>query len=225
MKTKHIKIIIGSAVALTALLITVGNGCSKRAELTNMSSTSNSAANVFDPDGQNTSSSVSNDIIPGAKTASVVYAKQALDQLTSCAGVRKPSDDTIRMYNSKEGSISAVGDFNSVTAPMLVAVTNISGEICDDLIDQEVADQAGGRSPRIFQGFNMTSTALPSQADVDQAIARLAQSCWQKQESVAERDQIRDMLTSIPAGSTLAQRRQALLLCTAVLSSLKSLTN
>jgi hypothetical protein len=227
MTTKHIKIIVATAVSLTFLLVVVGNGCSKRADYS--SSSSGSGGNVFDDEGNGSLSSQSTDIIPGAKTASVVYAKQALDQLTSCAGVRLASDDTIRMYNTKEGSISAYGDFGSVTAPMLVALTNISGEVCDDLIDQEVRDDAAtndnGRVARMFIGFNMSSTATPSQSAINDAIARLAQSCWHKQETAQERTQILDLIATIPNGSALASRRQALLICTAMLSSLNSLTN
>lgn len=227
MTSKHIKIIAVTAVTLTAILITVGNGCSKRADYSSTSSSSGNN-NVFESEG-NDSAAASKDIIAGAKTASVIYAKQALDQLTSCAGVRIASDDTIRMYNSKEGSISAYGDFGSVTAPMLIAITNISGEVCEDLIDQEVRDDANtqdnGRISRVFIGFNMSSTALPSSSLVNDAIGRLAQSCWHKQESSAERTQILDLIATVPSGSPLASRRQALLICTAMLSSLNSLTN
>lgn len=225
MTTKHIKIVVATAVALTVVLVTVGNGCSKRADYSSMSSSSDGGSNnQFDSDGQG-GTTPQTDIIPGAKTASVVYAKQALDQLTSCAGVRVASDDTIRMYNSKEGSISAYGDFNSVTAPMLVALTNIAGEVCDDLIDQEVREVAAGRPARIFAGFNMSATTLPAPAAVNEAMGKLAQSCWHKQESANERTAILDLLSSIQNGSQLASRRQALLLCTAMLSSLNSLTN
>jgi hypothetical protein len=229
MTTKHFKIIAATVVSLTAILVMVGNGCSKRADYSSMSSSNDALNNQFDNDGQGGTNPQSADIIAGAKTASVVYAKQALDQLTSCAGVRVASDDTIRMYNSKEGSISAYGDFNSVTAPMLVALTNISGEVCDDLIDQEIRDEANtndnGRVARIFVGFNMSSTTLPSQSATNDAIARLSQSCWHKQESAQERTQILDLLATVPNGSAMATRRQALLLCTAMLSSLNSLMN
>lgn len=227
MTTKNMKLIIGVAAALTLILVTVGNGCSKRADYAASSgSAGTDAQNVFDPDVVNSPAAQNTDIIPGAKTASVISAKQSLDQLTACAGVRVASDDTIRMHGSKEGSISAYGSFNSVTAPMLTALINLSGEVCDDLIDQEIREVAAGRPARIFQGFNFAANnnALPAAGDVTAAIGRLAQSCWQKQETNVERTEIQSMLSSIPAGAG-ASRRQALMLCTSMLASLKSVMN
>ncbi len=214
MKVKKISILVASALGLVGLLVTVGNGCSKRGEFeTNMSSTAAT--------GNNGSSGTTTDpdYIPGAKTVSVVYARQALDQLTSCAGVISPSDDTLRIYDAKKSSISAYGDANSVTAPMLMAITNISGEICDDLIDQEI----NGTS-RIFIGWNLTSTSKPADNLVANSLSRLAISCWQKNESAVERQAVLDLVASVPSG-TGAARKQALLLCTAMLSSLNSLLN
>lgn len=215
MKAKKISILVATALGLIGLLVTVGNGCSKRGEFqTNMSSTSASSGN-----NGSSSTPTDPDYIPGAKTVSVVYAKQALDQLTSCAGVIAPSDDTIRMYDAKKSSISAYGDANSVTAPMMMAVANISGEICDDLIDQEVTG-----TPRIFQGWNLGSTSKPSDVLVGDSISRLALSCWQKNVNETERTAILSLVSSVPSG-TGAARKQALLLCTAMLSSLNSLLN
>jgi hypothetical protein len=214
MKAKKVGILVTTALGLIGLLITVGNGCSKRGEF---ESTLSSTAST----GNNDSSSTTTDpdYIPGAKTVSVVYAKQALDQLTSCAGVISPSDDTTRMYDAKKSSISAYGDANSVTAPMMMAIANISGEICDDLIDQEIAGPS-----RIFVGWNLTSTSKPAANLVADSISRLAISCWQKNESAAESQAVLNLISSVPTGANGA-RKQALLLCTAMLSSLNSLLN
>jgi hypothetical protein len=226
MTAKHIKITIAASASLIAILITVGNGCSKRADYSSTSSSSGSN-NVFEADGNESATRPSNDLILGAKTASVVYAKQALDQLTSCAGVRAVSDDTIRMYDSKEGSISAYGDFNSVTAPMLVAITNISGEVCDDLIDQEVRLDATGTNARIFRGIRMVNSDVRSDSGLYvEAIQKLALSCWHKQASNQEITEIVALLDTVPMTANAASnRRKSLLLCTAVISSLKSLMN
>lgn len=215
MKAKKVSILVASALGLVGLLVTVGNGCSKRNGFeTNMSSTAASSGG-----STSTGTTTDPDFIPGAKTVSVVYAKQALDQLTSCSGVIAPSDDTLRMYDSKKSSISAYGDANSVTAPMMMAITNISGEICDDLIDQEIKGPS-----RIFVGWNLSADAKPSLNLAGDSISRLAISCWQKNESAVERQAVLDLIASVPAG-TGAARKQALLLCTAMLSSLNSLLN
>lgn len=218
MKTNKIKIIVGVALGLIALLITVGNGCSKRADLESAMSSSSSNGGSNDTSSSETPS----DFIPGAKTASVVYARQALDQLTACAGVVAPSDATMRMYTSKSTSISAYGDAISVTAPMMMAIANISGEICNDLINQEIA---AGANARIFVGWDLNSNTTPAANNTANAISRLALSCWQTQDSAEERAAILDLLASVQSGDAGASRKQAVMLCTAVLSSLKSLLN
>lgn len=215
MKAKQIKILLGTAVGLIVMLVTVGNGCSKHASFeTNMSSIANTGDN--NPSGAGPTEG--DDFIPGAKTASVVYAKQALDQLTSCAGVAVPSDETNRMYEAKQSSISAYGDANSVTAPMMMAITNISGEICNDLLKQE------DTAKRIFVGWNLAGTSAPAASLVGDSISRMAISCWQKNESSFERDTVMRLVASIPDGAG-ASRKKALVLCTAMLSSLNSLLN
>lgn len=214
MKAKKISILVATALGLIGLLVTVGNGCSKRGEFqTNMSSTASTGSNG------SSGTTTDPDYIPGAKTVSVVYAKQALDQLTSCVGLVSPSDDTVRMYDAKKSSISAYGDANSVTAPMMMAIANISGEICDDLIDQEITGPS-----RIFVGWNLTSNSKPAANLVADSISRLAISCWQKNETASESQAVLNLISSVPAGTNGA-RKQALLLCTAMLSSLNSLLN
>ncbi|MGZ3724187.1 MAG: hypothetical protein ACXWPX_10490 [Pseudobdellovibrio sp.] len=216
MKGNKIKIIIGVAASLIFLLITVGNGCSKRSDLE--SNISSSTTGTSSSGSNNTPS----DVIPGAKTASVVYAKQALDQLTSCAGVVSPSDETLRMYDSKSTSISAYGDAITVTAPMMMAIANISGEVCNDLINQEIA---AGSNARIFVGWNLSANTLPDANSTANAISRMALSCWQGQPTMDEQNAILDLLATVKSGDAGASRKQAELLCTAVLSSLKSLLN
>lgn len=220
MKAKKIGILVASATGLVALLVTVGNGCSNRGNFeTNMSSTAAAGGGTNGSSGTTTDP----DYIPGAKTVSVVYAKQALDQLTSCAGVISPSDSTLSIYNAKKSSISAYGDANSVTAPMMMAIANISGEICNDLINQET-----NGAQNVFAGWNLsaTSSTMPSDNSVVDSLSKLATSCWQLKApiSLSEQQAVLDLVNTVPAGAG-AGRQKALLLCTATLSSLKSLLN
>ena len=213
MITRNIKILVAVASSITAVLLTVGNGCSKRADMTTQSSTA--------PGGNSTSSSGSgSDFIAGVKSVSVVYQKQMLDQLTSCAGVESPSDATLIMYESKKGAISTYGSATSVTPPMMMAVTNIAGEICNDLIAQE---KVAGKT-RMFVNYGLGSTNVPQGVGLSDAVARLSLSCWQKMPTMAETNAIVDLVSTVASGAGAADK-SALLVCTSVLSSLYSLLN
>jgi len=212
--SKKIKILAAIAVTGTLVLITVGNGCSKRNAFdTGFSSTALG--------GNAASSTDQGEVIdPSVKMVSVAYAKQMLDQVTSCAGVKKASDNTVRVYQQKSGAISLYGDAGSVTAPMMMATTNIVAEVCNDLIQQEKT-----MTPHIFVNWNLAASAasktLPTNADISDAVSRLALSCWQKAPTNTEVNSMLDLaLTDAPT-----REQSALMVCTAVLSSLKTLLN
>jgi hypothetical protein len=212
MEKKNHRLIFSIALvsAVTGGLVTIGNGCSGNFK-------SIESVGVIDAASTEALSSTGDGpfpIIPGAKTVSSVYSKQVLDQLMNCAGVKKVSDKTISMYESKKGAVSTLGSPETITSPMIMAVTSISGEICNDLINQEVS------APRIFVGIDLASTRLPAAADAKDAIRRLALSCWQRRETTNELQTVIDLANS---GSN--SRTSALLMCTAMLSSLDAILN
>jgi hypothetical protein len=218
MKSRNVKILVGLATGIVAVLMTVGNGCSKRGDLTSqLDSASTATGGTSAPSSTPTGTS---SFIAGVKSVSVVYQKQVLDQLTACAGVESPSDATLLMYESKKGAISTYGTASSITAPMMMAVTNIAGEICNDLVRQE-KDPA---KTRVFVNFALGGTNPPQGATLSDAVARMSMSCWQKLPSMAETNAIVDLISTVPAGAGAADK-SAILLCTAVLSSLNSLLN
>jgi hypothetical protein len=212
--SKKIKILAAIALGGTVVLVTVGNGCSKRSAFDTGFTGSSVAGNAA-------SSAPTEEVIdPNVKMVSVSYAKQMLDQVTSCAGVKKASDNTIRVYQQKSGAVSLYGDAGSVTAPMMMATTNIVAEVCNDLIQQEKT-----MAPHIFVNWSLNSQAmsktLPTNADISDAVSRLALSCWQKAPSNEELTNMLDLaVTDAPT-----REQSALMVCTAVLSSLKTLLN
>ncbi len=212
MSTKNTRLFITSGVVffITGGLVTLGNGCSgnfKAVDVTGALDSASSAAL--------TSSQGDFPIIPGAKTVSVVYSKQVLEQMTACTGVQKVSDSTLAMYEQKKGAISVLGSPNTITSPMMMAITSIAGEVCNDLINQENTG-----TKRIFKNMNFVTNALPATADTKDAISRMALSCWQRLETDSERQAILDLVaTASTAKSSM------LLVCTAMLSSLDSILN
>jgi hypothetical protein len=219
MKTYKHKALLVLAVIIGGVILSVGNGCSKSFTSTPSSSSNDGSASESSITGKGNDS----EIIPGARTVSIVYAKQVVDQLSSCSGLAKPSDATLAMYEAKKGSISTYGAANTITSPMMMAVTSIAGEICNDLINQELT-----RGPRLFVGFDMASTTAPDATLLGNSIKRMALSCWQRHETSTERQMLLQMVSStvgVPAAEAAAGRKSALMICTAMLSSLDSLMN
>lgn len=218
MMTKNKRIALLSVLLIVGgATLSIGNGCSQQYSIrgaTGLNSTASSGGGAGAPN-------TDIDVIPGARTVSLVYSKQVLDQLASCTGLAIPSDKTTAMYEQKQGAISTYGYVNTVTSPMMMAVTSIAGEICNDLVDQEAS-----KGPRLFLGYNFSAASLPNSSQLSDTVARIALSCWQRNETANERAVLLDMVTStVGVSEPMAGRKAALMLCTAMLSSLDSLLN
>lgn len=205
--------VVISGAAVTAF---IGNGCAKQLSSedgASMASTSVAPSCAGGP--------AEAPFVSGVKTVSLVYANQVLDHFMSCLGLAKASDLTLQTYENKKGAISTYGAYNTITPPMMMAITSIVGEVCNDLIAQEVS--AG---TRLFQSFNFAANALPSDAALKDAVTRMALSCWQRQDENTERQEILDMVyKNIGATEAQGSRKAALMICTAMLSSLDALLN
>ncbi|MBX9769396.1 MAG: hypothetical protein K2X47_19125, partial [Bdellovibrionales bacterium] len=112
------------------VVVMMGNGCSNNFKSINEASNGQMGETATDNGDV---------IIPGTKTAVLVDSNRVLSHLSACVGVSQPSDQTVQMYETKKSSISATGSANTITAPMMMAIANISGEVCNDLINQEIA--------------------------------------------------------------------------------------
>lgn len=217
--TKNKRIVMFAVIAVVGgATLSIGNGCSQQYALRGLASDS-TADSTQSPATSTGSSDI--EVIPGARTVSLVYSKQVLDQLSSCTGVALPSDKTNAMYEQKQGAISVYGYVNTVTSPMMMAVTSIAGEVCNDLINQE---SMSGR--RLFVGYDFNASALPNNSQIADSVSRLALSCWQRNETDLEREILLDLVnSSVAANEPMGGRKAALLTCTAMLSSLDSLLN
>jgi hypothetical protein len=217
MMSQKIKNIIILTLSTTGLIVFIGNGCSK-----GLQSGFSDSSSFGDRGPANISGNTTDiEVIPGAKTVSLVYSKEVLDHLSACAGVSQPSERSIAMYEQKKGTISTYGAVDTVTAPMMMAISSIAGEVCQDVIEQEMKTSA-----RIFVGFDMNSSNLVSNSALSDAIRRLALSCWQRPENSFEAETLTNLIqSSFTANGALAQRKTALMLCTSMLSSLDSILN
>lgn len=150
-------------------------------------------------------------------TLGMVYNKQILDHLVSCSGVGAPSDETLATWNSKKGAVSIDGTILTITSPMLMAVTTIAGDVCRDLVEQEKT------TPRLFAGINWSSSSLPSDAILSDAIRGLALSCWKRSEDDNEKQILLDSVKGAFTESSIDSSEALLFLCTSMLASLDTL--
>jgi hypothetical protein len=208
--TKQIWQVAFILLASVSIGIALGQGCAKPF-------TQQTAASTADP--TNLVASENTELIdPNSQTLSMVYSKQVLDHMVSCSGVGIPSDATMATWATKKGAVSIDGSILTITAPMLMAVTTIAGDVCRDLINQEKT------APRIFNGVNWSGTALPADGVLNDSIRGLALSCWPRMEEDAERQIIMDAVKSEFGSGSINMSEAYLFLCTSMLSSLETLT-
>ncbi len=205
------------AGCIVFVVIIFGNGCSPGG----FTGSSTKHSDVYDLSSLQCRSSSEIQVIPGSKTVSMVGSGQLLNHLSNCIGLAVPSDTTQTVYNEKKGSISTYGTANSITPPMMMAITSIAGEICSDVIDAEIASGA-----RIFNGINLQSNSLPADSQLNAIISNIALSCWRGNETNEERSLILDSVSgSVGVSEANAARKAALMICTTMLSSVNALLN
>jgi len=212
MKKQQVKKLISAVIVSTwvgVVVLFVGHGCS---EVGQVKKTSGPAASL----GEAGSEGIQ--IFPNTKTVSTVYAKQFLDNMVSCTGLGIESATTRGAWESRQGSLSEFGYATDVTPPMMMAVASVAGEVCSDIIDKE---STSGAERVIFAGFNLSGSTNVSEKQ--QAIQRLALSCWHRRASTNEVQTIQDMVDRNTASVSDNGRTSALLLCTAMLASYSSI--
>jgi hypothetical protein len=203
-----------SAVILVCALVVYGQGC---------------AEGGFYPEGEadvastlDASCKDPNEIvvIPGAKTAALVGSTNIVHHLASCTGLESISNLTKSVFDDKVGAVSTYGAVNSLTPPMMMAVHSIAGEVCNDVIDQEIA-----KGTRIFAGWNLAASTLPNDAQLASAAQNLSLSCWQDYDLTAEEKDIivNSVVQSIGSSEAGASRKAAVMMCTSMLASLNAL--
>lgn len=215
-KVKRIVRTFQTAVILVCALVVYGQGCSEGG---------------FYPDGNSDSSSTLEasckdpneiDVIPGAKTANLVASTDIVDHYASCLGLESVSDQTKAVYQEKKASLSTYGAVQTVTGPYLMTIHSIAGEISNDIVDQEIA-----RGTRIFAGWNLSSSALPSDSQLRAAATNIALSCWKGYE--ISNDELNEVVNavvdSVGSNEANASRKAAVIISTSMLASLNGILN
>ncbi len=154
------------------------------------------------------------------KTVAIDSSETVLTSMLHLAGVSTPSTTTLNTYAAQATKIPETGKVDQVTAPMWVALTTVSSEVCSDLLNQETAANA---QRAIFANVDFSrgpASVTPAiQADV---IRRMARSFWSRNETTQEKIMIESGVTEAFGGSSTAgdTRNQMLFTCIAMLGSL-----
>lgn len=163
------------------------------------------------------------------KPVTVAYSENILMSMQSQTGLQTVTARTITANTSAKAKISEDGKADSVNAPMWMAVTNLAGEVCFDLVTDEKAKTATAR--RFFTSVDFTRA--PASLSVDgksDLVRRMARNFWGRNETLAEKTLI---LQSLDAAIADARRNGAndaaemedtlIYTCTAMLSSLDAI--
>lgn len=154
------------------------------------------------------------------KTVAIDSSETVLTSMLHLAGVNSPSDTTLNTYAAQSTKIPEIGKVDQITAPMWVALTTISSEVCSDLLNQETAQNA---QRAIFANVDFArGPASVTPLIQDDVIRRMARSFWSRNETTQEKMMIASGVSEAFAGlSTAADtRNQMLFTCIAMLGSL-----
>ncbi|NQZ19381.1 MAG: hypothetical protein HRT44_09020 [Bdellovibrionales bacterium] len=155
--------------------------------------------------------------VNSSKVVSVISQNQILPNFKNCLGLERDqiSNATRQAHRESIESLAPEGNVNEVSAPMLMAVTKITSELCNDLITAEAASDQS----RFFPNFNLNDNESTGSGSIETATRNLASACWARE---ATTEEINLITTSIEGISTLngnSNKDTALYICTAVLSS------
>lgn len=162
------------------------------------------------------------------KPVTVVTSEMLLVSLQSVAGIQNVSPRTLTSANNAKAKVTETGKVDSVNGPMWLEITNLSGEVCLDLIIDEKAKTQANR--RYFGQVNFDAPPSAMSAAVkDDLIRRMARNFWGRNETIAERTVVKsaiDEASALPRRtgvSDVIETEDALIFtCTAMLASLDS---
>jgi len=208
--------IMATTFSLAGAISVFGYGCGVGFAPIGGQSLGSSTALVTDGNGDLT-------IVPGQKTTSIVYSNQILRNMASVTGVSiEAGGDAEQYWRDKFDVFSEDGSATSVTGPMLLSISGLAAEVCDNLIGQEqlitnVADR------RFFPSINFAGDSSDLDAvKISDVVRRMARSFWGRNETSSELSMIVSGANSGLAnnGNTSAWM---LYVCTGMLSSLDAI--
>jgi hypothetical protein len=180
-------------------------------------------------ESEGTALSTNLDLDADTKPVTVAYSENILISMQQLTGIQTPSTRTLTAATSAKAKISETGKVDSVNAPALMAVTNVAGEICLDLIIEEKAKTADSR--RFFNLVDFAAApATISTTGKSDLVRRMARNFWGRNETVAEKTVLLTSIDSVTAdprrtiATDAAETEDVMLFtCTAMLSSIDAI--
>ena len=160
----------------------------------------------------------------------VSYSENIITSMQLQTGLATVSARTLTANTNAKAKITETGKADSVNAPMWMAVTNLAGEVCLDLVTDEKAKAATAR--RFFGQVDFTRAPASFTSDIkSDLIRRMARNFWGRNETVAERTVLVSSLDTAIADARRTNVNDAtetedilVYTCTAMLSSLNAIT-
>lgn len=177
-----------------------------------------------------TSNGASGNLDEDTKPVTVAYSENTLPTMQLQTGMQTVSARTLTAKTQAVAKITETGKVDTLNAPGLMAVTNLAGEVCLDLITEEKAKAAATR--RFFNQVDFTKAAATLTADNKaDLVRRMSRNFFGRNETSAEKTLI---LSSIDAAIADARRTGVsdgvdtedimIYTCSAMLSSLDAYT-
>ena len=198
-------------LALTTVSLVSYQNCAPGA-LNTTSSTSSASTASFSDCGTSVCDVVDTSTVAFANSQNVLQA------MVTKAGITTPSTATKNAFTNQASKLPETGNVAQITAPMMMAVATMGSEVCNDLINQEMAT---GATRRIFNSLDFTRgpASVTDTAKAD-AVRRLARNFWSRNETAQELTLIKSSLNTTFTSATAADtKKEALYLCTAMIAS------
>ncbi len=160
----------------------------------------------------------------------VSYSENIITSMQLQTGLATVSARVTTANTNAKAKITETGKADSVNAPMWMAVTNLAGEVCLDLVTDEKAKAATAR--RFFGQVDFTRAPASFTSDIkSDMIRRMARNFWGRNETVAEKTVLVSSLDAAIADARRTNVNDAtetedilVYTCTAMLSSLNAIT-
>lgn len=158
--------------------------------------------------------------VSNSKVVAVVSQNQILPNLQSCLNLSRDqiSNSTRTALNESIEGLAPEGEVDKISAPLLMAVTKVTAEVCSDLINVEKAIDEEKDSRTYFKGFNLLNNEAGNGKE-EIAVQKLASSCWGRLATEDEVQLVKESLKDVSSIANKTNKDSALFICTAVLSS------
>jgi hypothetical protein len=144
------------------------------------------------PSGGDSFASVSGEDVQDSQALglpiALLSAEQTLSSMMKVTNTNTASQATLNEYNTRYGALAAGNDLNMANGPLMLGSTSLAGEICNNMVTQEMAIPIAMATTRNFYGSVDFTKGVTSLTDTNYSIAirAMARSFWGRAETTDE---------------------------------------